>query len=502
MTDTALPRADRPERRLNTRRKLTLSKASLIAATTAIAAGVAGSAFSPNPGLVLACAFEMAFILVLLWQENEPPLLLFPAMFQWLAVSTKPLMSVFLHEPVNAMAEFDINIEPGVVLGLFAVAALALGMRLGLGRASRDWNAALKNEAQIISPRSALRVAIGAILFGHLLFFLMRFSGPASQLFYAMANIRFAGIFALAYWCFINRRGFAYLGLVLAIEIVIGITGFFSDFRAPIFIIAFAAFAAGHRPKLRDSLFVGGLAAMLLVFGSFWSEVKLDYRHFVSGGTNEQVIVVPLQDRIDYLVSEVKTFDRTEFADGFDKLLRRQSYIDFLAAVVGYVPQTLPHEHGARVGMTIVHILTPRILFPDKPPTEFDSEVTAHYSGLPLQIRDTTSISIGYVGELYIDFGSIGAVIGCLVLGWGFGLAYRLLRQGARGGSLLLTYGVRSTVLVVILPFETALVKYVGGVTIAYIAAYLLQRYLVPYLSRQLKLNRKVVARLQMQGLA
>jgi cytochrome c biogenesis protein CcdA len=54
---------------------------------------------------------------------------------------------------------------------------------------------------------------------------------------------------------------------------------------------------------------------------------------------------------------------------------------------------------------------------------------------------------------------------------------------------VLLTYGARATVLGVIMSFETALIKYVGGIAIAFISAYLLQRFLVPMLSRQLRLR-------------
>jgi hypothetical protein len=487
---TYLPVAGRRRqtRSLDTRRKLGISRAGLSGAAFAIALGVFGSFASPDPGLVLTSGLVLALIFLLLWQENEPPLLLFPALYQWLQVSTKPLMSIFLHVPVNSLAEYNLNIEPGVLMGLAAVSALSIGMRLALGRATRDWNAVIRNEAMRITPKSMIRVTISAILLGHLFFYLMRYAGPANQLVYALANIRFVGIFALAYWCFVNRRGFHYLGLVLAIEILIGITGFFSDFKAPIFVIAFAAIAAGHRPKFREAAIVAFIAALLIVFGSFWSEVKIDYRRFVSGGTMDQVVTVSLEDRIDYLSRQANTFNGARFADGFDKMLRRQSYIDYLAGVMEYVPQVLPHENGKRIGSTVLHVLTPRILFPDKAATEFDTDVTAKYTGLPIQIREHTSISIGWVGELYIDFGRTGAVIACLFLGLAFGIAYRLVSRYGRG-SLQLTYGARSTALVLMMTFDTALIKYVGGVGVAFVAAILLQRFVVPALSRQLRVR-------------
>lgn len=476
------------QRRHSTRRKLSISRAGLTGALLAIAFGCVGGVMSPSHWLVVGCGVSLAIILLLLWQENEPPLLLFPALYQWLSVSIKPIMSVVEKVPVNVLSEFDKDIVPGITLGLFGVTALAVGMRLGLGRAAQDWNATLRNEAGSLTQSSTMRVAILGILLGHLMFFLMRFAGPASQVFYAVANIRFAGLFALAYWCFINGRGFIYLFVAVAIEFAIGVTGFFSDFKAPILVIIFAAVAAGHRPRVRDSIFVATMGAVLILFGSFWSYVKVDYRMYISGGTGSQVIVVPLEDRLDYLGNEIVNFDRVRFADGFDKMLRRQSYIDFLSATMDYVPAVIPHENGQRIGKVLMHVITPRIFFPNKPPLEFDTEVTLHYTGLPIQIREGTSISIGYLGELYIDFGSVGAAACCLLLGLAFGRGYALLRARGRG-SLLLTYGARSTVLAVMLPFDLALIKYIGGAGIAFVGAYLIQIMLVPWLSSRLRVN-------------
>jgi hypothetical protein len=196
-----------------------------------------------------------------------------------------------------------------------------------------------------------------------------------------------------------------------------------------------------------------------------------------------------VSDRIDYLAGKASIFDRAAFEDGFERLVNRQSYIDYLSATMSYVPQVLPHEHGARLGATIVHVLTPRIFFPDKAATDFDTDVTIKYTGLPIQRRETTSISIGYVGELYIDFGSVGAVIACLGLGIAVGAAYRLVRRGGHG-SILLGYGARAILIAFMMSFDAALIKYVGGVGVAFAGAFLLQRFLVPVLTRRLRVRR------------
>jgi len=438
--------------------------------------------------VVIGSGLVLALIFLTTCQENEPPLLFFPAFYQWMAVATKPVMTVFLRTPVNAMAEYPIDLKPGIWLALACISALTIGMRLALGRPRWDWNAVLRNEAAMVTRSSILMVSITSILIGHSLLLLTRYTASLTHPLIALANLRFLGLFALAYWCFSNRRGYLYLVGVALIEILIGITGFFADFRAPIFVVAFAAVAVGHRPKLRDLVLGAAIGVVLIVLGSFWSSVKLDYRQFVSGGTNDQVITVPLSDRIDYLADRVQTFDRTKFDDGFNRLLKRQSYIDFLSATMGYVPQSLPHEHGKRLGSAFLHVITPRFLFPDKAATEFDTDVTYKYTGLPIQVQSHTSISIGYAGELYIDFGKIGAIVSCLALGLAFGAAYRFVQKNGNG-SVMLSYGARSMLIVVMMSFETALIKYIGGVAIVFASAFLLQRFAVPILTRRLRIR-------------
>ncbi|MCU1625048.1 MAG: hypothetical protein JWL79_3893 [Frankiales bacterium] len=477
----------------STRRKLGMSKASASAALAVVCLAGLGAVISPSPLAVFGSGVALAALFLLLWQDNEPPILLFPAIFQWLAVAMKPLMTIYAKVPLDTLSEYDQRLEPGVYLGLFAVVALGLGLRVGAGKPKIDWNTALRNEAAMVTRESMLKVAVGAIALGHAMYFLMRFAGPLYQLAYAGAGARFIGLFALAYWAFSRGSGYFYLFLVLVVEVGIGVTGFFSDFKAPIFVVGFAILAARHRIRFKDVAILGALSAVLIVMGSFWSYVKVDYRTYASGGTNEQVLNVSLSDRLDYLGNEIAHFDGTRFAAGLDQMLRRLSYIDFLAATIDHVPDAEPFEHGARIGRTLIHIITPRVFFPDKPPTEFDTDVTLKYTGLPLRSYGGTSISIGYLGELYIDFGPVGSVIGCFLVAAGFGLAYRLIR-GRSNGSVLLLYGVRSMAVLTILPFDIALIKYIGGATTAFIAAYLLQRYVLPRLSRRLRWQRPAAA--------
>lgn len=469
-------------------RMMGLSRSGTTAAIIALALGALGAFVSPSPLAVFASGASLAAIFIILWDPNEPPILLFPMLYQWSMVATKPILTVFYQTTTNELADYGQDIESAAFFGLAAVALVSLGLRLGAGRASQNWNEALANEARAVSRNSLLKVAVSAIVIGHVLLLLIGYTGPARQLVLAMSGIRFAGLFALAYWCLTNRSGYSFLVLALLLEVVAGFTSYFSDFRPPVLAICLAALASRHKLKAKDTAVLAVLVTLLVSLGSFWSDIKLDYRVLLGGGTNAQVVTVPVSQRLNYLADQAATFNGTRFGEGFDLLLRRHSYIDFLGAAMEHVPEVIPHEHGARVGKTILHIITPRIFFPNKPPTEFDTEIVQLYTGLPLMQWEGTSISLGYVGELYVDFGVYGALLACVGLGFAGGAGYRFVRNRGRG-SVLLIYGVRAMAILTFIPFDSALIKLVGGAASALIAAALLERFVLPRLVRQLRLK-------------
>jgi hypothetical protein len=214
----------------------------------------------------------------------------------------------------------------------------------------------------------------------------------------------------------------------------------------------------------------------------FWSAVKADYRAFLNQGTGAQVVLQPLDERLSYLANKAAEFDGQQFAIGFETLRSRLSYIDFLAATMERVPAVLPHEDGAHLGAAVRHVLTPRILFPDKQDLVSDTTITAYYTGLNKDDKNgNTSISIGYLGELYIDFGISGAVLAVFVMGLAYGRCYRAIRDHPRTPAFV-NYGLCMMVALAFVSFETSLIKTVGRVIMVLAAALVLQRRVWPTL--------------------
>ena len=72
------------------------------------------------------------------------------------------------------------------------------------------------------------------------------------------------------------------------------------------------------------------------------------------------------------------------------------------------------------------HIVTPRILFPDKGLVASDSEMVRKYSGVFVaSTEEGTSIAFGYAAESYVDFGLPWMFVPSILFGIVMGLAYR-----------------------------------------------------------------------------
>lgn len=66
------------------------------------------------------------------------------------------------------------------------------------------------------------------------------------------------------------------------------------------------------------------------------------------------------------LLRLVTELDGEKLADATIAMTERLSYLDFLSGVMANVPARLPHEEGKVALAALTHVVTPRILFPEK----------------------------------------------------------------------------------------------------------------------------------------
>ena len=446
-----------------------------------VAAFVTAAAFSPSPGPLVCAGASLAVIIGLLWRRDEPSLLLAPALLQWTSVAVKPIQAMLQATPLNELADYGGLLDRAAYLGFACVSALAVGLYFGSRSRVRYVDEILSTEALLIRENSALGLSFSLIIIGHAVAFLSAYAGPLRPGMLALSSVSLQGLFLLSFWSLKNNAGYVYMAGAVLLELVVGFTGFFAGFKDPVLILAMATLAASRRLNARHLVMLAIATLLALSLASFWSEVKVGYRGAANEGSQQQVASASLATRLDYLIDQAGSFGPDQFADGFGKLISRISYIDFLADTMTYVPTYVPHEHGAHTLSAILNSLTPRIFFPDKPPTPADSEVTAHYTGLDVNRSEGTSISIGYVGELYIDFGFLGAIAAAAGLGLAAGLLFKLILYHRRL-PLIVNVAMASTFALSLDSFDTAMVKFVGGFGLAFCGAIVVQRYVLPLL--------------------
>ena len=201
--------------------------------------------------------------------------------------------------------------------------------------------------------------------------------------------------------------------------------------------------------------------ALVLALMIVWSVIKSDYREFLNQGSSQQVVIVPVSERVNKLNELVGKLDGQALEAGLNELILRVSYVNYFAYCLKNVPSSIPHEHGALWFGAVKHVLTPRFLFPNKATLD-DSERTEYYTGMTVAGAETgTSIGIGYVGESYVDFGRSGMFAPILLLGVFYGLIYRMFASHPRRivglaiASAIIIFGAFS--------IETSNIKLLGG---------------------------------------
>ncbi|MGH6951885.1 MAG: hypothetical protein ACREH4_13540, partial [Vitreimonas sp.] len=174
------------------------------------------------------------------------------------------------------------------------------------------------------------------------------------------------------------------------------------------------------------ALIIAALLGMALLWeGGLKSEWRQTiYEGQAGGATTEQLA---------NLFARVQTSaEHTNYTIASEGLSARMSSgVGYFSLVLSNLEQGMPHARG-QLTVRALQNVPPRILFPDKGVLGSDSEMVERYAGIRVAgAEQGTSIGLGFIPELYIDFGLAGAIFGCLVLGATLGLSHRLMRWAA-----------------------------------------------------------------------
>lgn len=339
-------------------------------------------------------------------------------------------------------AVYASNYRPMVLIGLGCCLALAAGIKLGFkARTPPDPRVVRPDYAFPFGPLAMVYVA--SIFIEGSLVTIAPYYPTFRQIIVTLDTARLGVLFLiLRRLCGGERPKWGLVGLVVSIEVVLGITGFFAGFREPIVLAVLAVLEIFNQRNARHWLAIGVAIVGVSVLGLVWMGIRADYRREYiavdqfSGSRDTRVT------RVGDLTSNFFKNDATNIWKTADALVDRMWTIYYPALAIARVPSVLPHTDGAILGAALVHIVTPRVFFPDKPGLESDSDEVRKYANVRVAGREAnTTIAFGYSAESYIDFGLPLMFLPVFAFGVFIGAMYALFRSIIWHRELFVAFG-------------------------------------------------------------
>lgn len=408
------------------------------------------------------------------WRMHEPPILFFGLFLQWIQVTIKVFYANWVHEDFSRIHRFTDHIIQAYHSSLAGLLFIAIGYFLAIRylkmppQNTQIWD-------KITSWNSKHLIIIYVVIFlgGNLL---LSFSGGLRQLVTAVLVFKWSLFFLLYYILFHQKKNQKLFVILFIIEVLSGVTGFFSTYKNVFLITIIAFFTFNYFISNARYISILTLCAGLFLFLTVWQSIKSEYRNYLNDDSGAQVVTISRQDAFTELINLVKGFRFSDMGTGIDILVNRTSYIDIYSAVIANVPANIPFEGGNLWLSASLRAFQPRILFPEKGIAD-DSEKSIQYTGLHFSGSESnTSISMGYMAETYIDFGLKGMQLFLFFFGIAIGFVYYLVMTKSHSP-------VWGTVFIIPLFFllnsyEMALDKMVPAIFLYVIAWWLINKYL------------------------
>ena len=435
--------------------------------------------FSSDPLAFAAGCFVPWIVLSLVGKPTMPAAVIFYFLWQWAQVFSRVLQSMVDGEPLGAglYGQYVVN---AYWYMLASIVVLALAFRMVLGglpspsseeeSAHRDWR-----------PLDLFLLYCGTLVLAVACGYATRLIPALSQQFEAVSRLKIVAEFLLFTTVLSTGRGGKFMLAAVLVEILIGFSGLLSDFRGVFIYLAVAAIAA--RLALSVTSILGGVVwlSVLMALALFWTAVKVDYREFATGGEETQHLSIPLSERLAYLGSLAASPGTIDWGLASYALLSRFAYVDIFGSVIDYQHSARDPNPGRQWQEAFDHVFKPRFLFPDKAALS-DTETYARLTGAdPTEVvRGSTSISVGYMGENYVDLGFPGMLLGILAIGLGIAGVLRyfmrsrlpwMVRQGI---VLAFIYNVAGT------GVELSLPKLFGATIMFFLVYALLVKFALP----------------------
>jgi len=366
-------------------------------------------------------------VLLLVWEllatGEGPPVLALALTYQWMQVTIGIFYTTITGQELDAFVDTDW--QTMVLIGLGCIVCLAVAIFYGIVFARRrlvpDEDAPVRAfSGKLVWAAYAASLLLTGVVQE------LAWNYPAfTQAILAITFSHLALLFVLTRR--FTRPTFQWQKLValMALEVALGFTGYFAGFREPLIMAAIAMFEAFDRRDVRHWGFAAALAVVLAVSSLLWVSVRGQLRQEM----DEEVVTASRMERFDRartVSSGLLNSGAADYVASLQVLVDRLWAIHYPAMAIERVPFVLPHTDGQIISDALVHLVTPRFLYPDKADLPSDSDMVRKYSGVNVAGAETgTSIAFGYAAESYVDFGLPWMFVPVLVWGFVIGIAYQ-----------------------------------------------------------------------------
>jgi len=365
----------------------------------------------------------LLLVWALLATGEGPPVLALGLTYQWMQVT----IGIFYHaatgQELDAMSDSDW--QTMVLIGLGCIVCLTVAIFYGMVLARRRLVPDPDAPVRAFSGKLVWTAYIGSLLLTGVIQELAWAYPAFTQAILAITFSHLALLFVLTRRFTRPEFQWKKLTALMALEVALGFTGYFAGFREPLIMAAIAVFEVFDRRDVRHWGFAAVLAVVLGASSLLWVSVRGQLRQEI----DEEVVTASRLERFERartVTSGLLTQDASDYLYSMQVLIDRLWAIHYPALAIDRVPFLIPHTDGQIIRDALVHLVTPRFLYPDKADLPSDSEMVRKYSGVNVAGAEAgTSIAFGYAAESYVDFGIPWMFVPVLIWGFIVGMAYQ-----------------------------------------------------------------------------
>lgn len=441
-------------------------------------------------GIILFVGLIIFLLLVnVLQQPYKPSVFTVMLFYHFLQISAAVWESNYLGKDINYRSA---NTEHAIIASYIGLLVLFLPIAYFQNKIPALSLAKLRQHADRISIDKTFRVYIISFFAMNALTGVAFFIPSLTQIFVSLANIKWFVFILFGLQSILKNRKRKEFYIVCALEFALGFYSYFSDFKTIIFFIVFILLVVLAVVRFNGMMiFTISISAMFFA-GVFWTGIKGEYRNFLNKGSKSQTVQVEKGEALNKLLELSQKQNSSTYNDAMEDFLDRLQYTFHLAKTMDRVPAVIPHQNGSNWGNTIVFVLTPRIINPNK--GTYDASVKASkYTGIQYAgIRRGVSVSLGYFADGYIDFGYVGMFIPLLILGVIYGGSYFYFVKNS-SSNFIFNYAVVGAIYMELFSFESDNIYVIGRLYVNLLVFFMLKVFFFPKLMGYISMPKKTI---------